>query len=88
MTHIRWAATLGGKFPEDKYGFSKYLTRLGDYVTTPPLSFHEYDKIKKAAYAWAWRKKWRVSVKRFKVSHTTYEVTIKLVAKKHIRLYE
>jgi len=85
MTHIRWAATLGGRFPEDKYRFSKYLRSVGDYITTNPINEKDYKRFKDAAYAWAYRRKWKVAITRLYGPGNMFEVTCTLIRKKYYR---
>ena len=87
MTHVRWAAKLDA-FPSDYYQFSQVLIRLGDFVRTPPLNKKDRKKFLDAAYAWAWRRKWRVSCESFRVAEAMWEVECTLIAFKHVRLYD
>lgn len=57
----RWTEEVR-QFPEPKYGFSKLLKHVGDYIETFPMLKEDARKIKYAAYFWAHRKKKNVSV--------------------------
>lgn len=74
-----------GFFPKDKYGFSTYLTDVGDFVRTYPLSKDDRFRFKRAAYDWAWHHKCRVEIRYFQKSEDTWEVECTLVAKIYIR---
>lgn len=57
------ASQISGKFPENKYDFSRHLKHVGDFVETHPLSERDQTRIKMAAYAWAFFHNVRVSTK-------------------------
>lgn len=50
-----------GTQPKNKYNFSSYLKKVGDFVETQPLNKEDLDKIFFAAYIWAWRKHCRIT---------------------------
>lgn len=87
MTWLR-AGQITGKFPENKYDFSRHLTRVGDYIQTFPMSLEDYHRIRKAAYAWAWQHKCRVSIKRMRRLNGLYHVEITLTDKQRLRDYK
>lgn len=80
----RWTTTYK-IFPKDKYQFSKYLTKRGDFVVTPALDAKGRKKFKDAAYAWAWRKGFTVEITSIPVADGLWEVKCQLVAKTKIR---
>lgn len=47
--------------PVNKYNFSKYLRRVGDFVVTHPMSVEDRTKMRKAAHYWALKHKCTVS---------------------------
>lgn len=51
------------KFPADKYGFSKHLKKVGDWIETHPFP-EKQDAVRmlRAAHHWAWYYGYRVSV--------------------------
>ena len=83
-THLRWTQKQKG-FPKNKYRFSEFLKRKGDFIVTFPLEWPEVKKISDAAYLWAWHKKRRVRVHRLRMSETTWEVRIYLTEMHRIR---
>jgi len=60
---------------------------VGDYVVTHPLDKKEYKKFADAAYAWAWHKRWRVSISSIPKTPTTRAVKLTLVSKTLVRDY-
>lgn len=84
MTHKRWTEKTR-QFPKNKYGFTQHLRRVNDWVLTEPMSLADCKRFRDAAYEWAWHKKWRVTVNRFRVSEDTWECCCRLVSKKYER---
>ncbi len=80
----RWTTTYK-IFPKDKYQFSKYLTKRGDYVVTPPQDIKDRKRFRDAAYAWAWRKGWTVEIDATPVADGLWESKCQLIAKSKIR---
>lgn len=68
-------------FPKPKYGFTKHLTNVGDFIRTHPLSYTDRWRFKRAAYDWAWHKRWKVSVKAYRKSRDTWEMECTLISK-------
>jgi hypothetical protein len=58
-----WAGKEGGV--GNKYNFSKYLRRVGDYIKTNPASREEIMKLKYAVLIWAYRHKCRVKTEMY-----------------------
>ena len=74
-------------FPSNKYSFTKYLTREGDWIETGVLTREEYIKIKKAVNFWAWRKQYTIQVKSVPMPNDCKIVRIFLVKKHRNRDY-
>lgn len=83
--HKRWTNANGNIFPKDKYSFSTYLTDVGDFVRTFPLSYKDMKRIRDAAHFWAWQRGWKVTCPSFQKSDTTWEVEITLISKVYSR---
>lgn len=49
-----------GTSPKNKYNFSTYLKRVGDFVETHPMPRDEMLKVFYAAHIWAYRKHCRI----------------------------
>jgi hypothetical protein len=56
----------GGR-PENKYNFSTYLHKVGDWVETHPLTEEEYQRIRKAAFIWGYRHNCRMSIRKKRI---------------------
>ena len=50
-------------WPKPKYGFSKLLRKVGDYVETFPMTMEDRIRFKDAAKFWAYHHDKRVSIK-------------------------
>lgn len=68
-------------FPKNKYQFSTHLTRVGDFIRTHPLSYTDRWRFKRAAYDWAWHKRFKVRVNAFRTSKDTWEMQCTLTSK-------
>jgi hypothetical protein len=79
MKHRRWVED--GFFPSNKYAFSAHLQRVGDWVTTSPLSKKDTKRFRDAAHSWAWHKGWKVSCRSLQVAEDKWETTCKLISK-------
>lgn len=73
-----------GTHPGNKYNFSSYLKKIGDFVETMPMTPEECEKCRYAVLIWAYRKHCRVKTEKFYypdgdslmievISHTRYE---------------
>ena len=83
----RWTECLT-IFPSNKYEFSTYLKRRGDFVVTPPLSKKDRKRITDAAYSWAWHHKYTIKCTSYPAPEEgTYTVYIKLIKKDRNRDY-
>jgi hypothetical protein len=71
----------------NKYGFSEYLTRVGDFVQTEPLSKREAYNIYIASHMWAWEHMCRVSVRSYP-SGDNRIVRITLISKDRERFFK
>jgi hypothetical protein len=80
----RWTQSLT-IFPSNKYQFSTYLKRVGDFIITHPLSKKERKQIVDAALFWAWHKKKRVTTRALRVAEDKWEVYIELVSQTYER---
>lgn len=76
------------QFPRPKYGFNTYLQKVGDSITTHPMEFADYIRIKDAAKFWAYTKGKRVKVKKQNLGHDLCNVTITLISHHRDREYE
>jgi hypothetical protein len=82
--HRRWSEateTSPAFFPKDKYGFTEYLTRVGDFVRTHPMSYEDRIKFKKAAHDWAWHKRYKVRVNAYRKGDDVWEMECTLTSK-------
>ena len=73
------ASQITGKFPENKYDFTRYLQGVGDFVLTPTLSKQDYYRFRYAAYIWAYEHKCRVRVNAYRQLAGGYKVKVTLV---------
>ena len=55
-----------GTAPGNKYNFSDYLKKVGDFVETYPMPRDEMLKVFYAAHIWAYRKHCRIRTEVFK----------------------
>lgn len=77
----RWTQTSQNKFfPKKKYGFSTHLVHIGDSVTTYPMEYADYIRIKDAAKFWAWYHDKRVKTEKLYVDGTKCRVRITLIS--------
>lgn len=49
-----------GTAPKNKYNFTSYLRKVGDFVETHPMSREDVYKVFYAAHIWAWRHHCRI----------------------------
>jgi hypothetical protein len=68
-------------FPKNKYNFNTYLVNVGDFVRTHPMSYEDRFRFKRAAYDWAWHKRYKVRVNAFRKSKDTWEMQCTLTSK-------
>lgn len=54
-----------GTQPHNKYNFSTYLKKVGDFIESHPLARPDMERLFQAAHIWAWRKHCRVKTERF-----------------------
>ena len=71
----------------NKYSFSQYLDRPGDFVETEPLPLHDARNITVAAHMWAWDHSCRVSVSSYRVGMDRRVVRVTLTDRKRERDY-
>lgn len=67
-----------GKFPENKYGFIHHLKNVGDFIVSHPMPLKDFNKIKYAAYSWAYEHKCRIITRRIRTSDDMYKIYIRL----------
>jgi hypothetical protein len=72
-------------FPTNKYFFSEYLQRVGDTIESPIMPIDDITKLKHAAYAWAYARKWRIKTERIPAGRDVQFIRISLVAKHRFR---
>lgn len=56
----------GKYFPQNKYGFSQHLKRVGDYIETFPMNHADMERFRNAAYHWAWVQDKTIKMKRLR----------------------
>jgi hypothetical protein len=75
------------KFPKPKYGFTTHLKHIGDEVETFPMTKDDVERIKYAAFFWAWNKNYKIKFKRVRAAKDMWTVRITLVQKHRLRDY-
>ena len=70
-------------FPKPKYGFTKLLKRIGDYVETYPMEYADRERFKDAAKFWAYYHKKTVNIRYipdYQGSNPAWRVRVILIA--------
>lgn len=80
------------KFPQNKYGFTEYLKRPGDFLISWPLTKKEADKLMFAAHFWAARRRWTIETEQTYCGENidgenVYTIRIDLIALTRFRDY-
>lgn len=83
----RWAE-LNGSFHQDKYRFTKILKYIGDYFVTAPITKDEYDKLRHAAKAWAYRHNKQIKTEVVPLGDGMRKVKVMLISHHRERQYE
>ncbi len=78
---------IGRYWPKNKYSFAKYLTKVGDWIETFPMSAEDMRKMELAAHAWAVSQKKRVTTARQRCAEGKYCLRVILVDQRRIRDY-
>lgn len=83
----RWAE-LNGSFKQDKYFFTEHLVHIGDYVVTKPITRDEYEKLRHAAKAWAYRKNKQIKTEVTNLGENLCKAKVMLISHHRERQYE
>lgn len=86
-TWLRWNQ-LSKTFPTDKYGFSKHLKKVGDYILTHPMEYADMYRMFIAVKNWAYYHKKRVSTERFPVADGKYRLKVMLTSQHRKREFD
>lgn len=78
---------LSRTFPSNKYQFSTYLTKVGDFVETESLDDKQRNNIIDAAHAWAWFHKKTVKCQSTKAPDGGFYVRVTLIKQHRYRDY-
>lgn len=78
---------VGRYWPENKYSFAKYLTKVGDWIESFPMSHDDMRKMELAAHAWAASQRKRITTARQRQPEGKYCLRVILISQHRKREY-